>query len=161
MMITNKKIAQESEEEVILELRRHPIALIGPFFKVFIGLVIVVLIFIIFKASWIFSLAFFAWFLFGGIYALYHYYIWRRDVYIITDTRIIVREQQSFFSKEVSETNFKDITDVTYRVKGFWATFFNFGTIYVQTASSDPLKLANIKKPSRVQKLILDLRGRE
>lgn len=152
------KIAPESDEEVIEELRRHPIALIGPFFKVFVGLVMVVLIFIIFKASWIFSLSFFVWLIFGGIYALYHYYIWRRDAYIITDSRIIVREQQSFFSKQVSETNFKEITDVTYKVKGFWATFFNFGTVYVQTASSDPLKLTNIKKPGKIQKLILDLR---
>jgi len=160
MIISSPKIANESDEEIVEELRRHPIALFAPFFKVFLGFVIVVLVFAVFKASWVFSFVFFVWLIFGGIYAFYHYYIWRRDAYIITDSRIMIREQKSFFSKEVSETKLKDITDVTYKVRGFWATLLNFGTVYVQTASSDPLKLTNIKKPNKVQKLILDLRER-
>jgi len=160
MTIINKKIATESDEEIIEEVRRHPIVLIKSFFWVFIGFVIVVLIFIIFKASGIFSLAFFLWLIFGGIYGLYHYYIWRRDAYILTDSRVIIREQESFFSKRVSEAKYDDITDVTYRVKGFFATLFNFGTVMVQTPSSDPLKLVNIAKPNKIQKLILDLRNR-
>jgi len=157
-MFIDKKIAQESDEEIIEEIRRHPIVLMAPFFKIFVGFIIVVLIFIIFKATAIFSIAFFSWFIFGGIYGIYHYFIWKKDAYIITDSRIIVREQKSFFSKEVSEANLGDITDVIYKVKGFWATLFNFGTIKVQTASSDPLKLIKVPKPYKIQKIILDLR---
>ncbi len=158
MMFIDKKIVEDSDEEIIEEVRRHPIVLMAPLFKVFVGFIIVVLIFIIFKATLFFSIAFFAWFIFGGIYGIYHYYIWKKDAYIITDSRIIIREQKSFFSKEVSEANLGDITDVVYKVKGFWATLFNFGTIKVQTASSDPLKLVNVPKPYKTQKMILDLR---
>ena len=161
-MMTNmiSKIVQESDEEIIEEVRRHPIALAKPFFWVFIGFVLVVIIFVIFKASAVFSFVFFLWLIFGGIYGFYHYYIWRRDAYILTDSRIIIREQESFFSKKVSEAKYDDITDVTYQIKGFSATFFNFGTVFVQTPSSDPLKLVNIGKPNKIQKIILDLRER-
>lgn len=160
MSIKSHKIAQESDEEIIEELRRHPIVLAVPLFRVLVGFIIVVLIFFIFGASGIFSLFFFVWLIFGGIYAFYHYYIWRKDAYILTDTRIIIREQKTFFSRQVSEANLKDITDVTYKIKGIFATLFNFGTVRAETASSDPLKLVNVAGPYRVQKIILDLRQR-
>lgn len=159
-MIINRKIAIESGEEIVEEVRRHPVALARPFFWVLIGFLAVIIIFIIFKASGIFSFAFFLWLIFGGIYGFYHYYIWQRDAYILTDSRVIIREQESFFSKKVSEAKYDDITDVTYQVKGFFATLFNFGTVFVQTPSSDPLRLVNIGKPNKIQKIILDLRQR-
>lgn len=154
----NHKIAQESDEEIVEELRRHPIILINPLSKVFFGFIIVILIFALFGASGIFSIFFFIWLIFGGLYSIYHYYIWKKDAYILTDSRIIIREQVTFFSKQVREAGLKDITDVTYKVKGFWATLFNFGTVRAETASSDALKLVDISKPHKVQKLILDLR---
>ena len=156
----NPKIAQESDEEIIEEVRRHPIVLAGPLSKVFVGFIIVVLIFAIFGASGIFSFFFFIWLIFGGIYTIYHYYIWKRDAYILTDSRIIIREQKTFFSKQVSEASLGNITDVTYKIKGIWATFFNYGTVRAETASSDPLKLINVAKPHKIQKLMLDLRER-
>ena len=156
----NAKIAQESDEEIIEEIRQHSIVLAAPFFKVFVGFVIVVFIFLTFGAGFIFSLAFFAWVIFGGIYTFYHYFIWRKDKYILTNSRIIIKEQKTFFSKQVSEAKLEDITDVTYKVKGFWATIFNYGIVKVQTASSDPLKLVNVAKPHKIQNLMLDLRDR-
>ncbi len=158
-MIT--KLHEESdEEEIIEEVRRHPIVLWVPYFKIFLGFLVVVLIFLMFKASGIFSLVFFLWLIFGGIYGFYHYYIWRKDAYIITNSRIIIREQKSFFSKSVGEASLEDITDVTYKIKGFAPTLFNFGTIVVNTASADQLELVQVAKPHTVQKLILDLRDR-
>jgi hypothetical protein len=41
-----------------------------------------------------------------------------------------------------------------------WATFFNYGTVRAETASSDPLKLVNVAKPHKIQKVMLDLRER-
>ncbi|MCX6811202.1 MAG: PH domain-containing protein [Candidatus Berkelbacteria bacterium] len=156
----NKRVAEESDEEIIEEVRQHPIMLAGPMFKVFVGFVIVVFIFLIFNASFVFSLAFFAWVIFGGIYTFYHYFIWRKDKYILTNSRIIIKEQKTFFSKQVSEAKLEDITDVTYKVKGFWATIFNYGTVRAETASSDPLKLKNVAHPHKIQNLMLDLRDR-
>jgi len=160
MNIMNKRVAEESDEEIIEEVRQHPIMLFSPFSKVFIGFIIVVLIFIIFQASFIFSLAFFIWVIFGGIYAFYHYYVWKKDTYILTNSRVIIREQNTFFSRQVSEASLGNITDVTYKIKGMWATFFNYGTVRAETASSDPLKLVNVAKPHKIQKLMLDLRER-
>ena len=159
-MTIKNKITQESDEEIIEEVRQHPIMLFGPLAKVFLGFVIVVLIFFIFGASLIFSLAFFIWLIFGGIYAFYHYYIWRKDTYILTDSRVIIKEQNTFFSKQVSEATLSNITDVTYKIKGVWATIFNYGTVRAETASADPLKLKNVAKPHKIQKLMLDLKER-
>lgn len=148
----------EEDEEIIEELRRHPVVLFLPFFKVFIGFLIVVIIFLVSSASIFFSVAFFIWLIFGGLYLVYYYYIWRRDAYLITEGRIVIREQKGFFSKSVSEAAYSNIVDVTHEVRGFVPTLLNFGTVRVQTASSDPLELAMIPKPQRVQTLIQDLR---
>lgn len=156
----NSKIVQELDEEIIEEVRRHPIVLFWPMCKVFIGFIIVIMIFILFGASGVFSFFFFVWLIFGGIYAFYHYYIWRKDAYILSDSKVTIREQKGFFSKQVSEANLDEITDVTYKIKGFWPTVLNFGTVRAETASSDPLELVNVAKPHKLQKIILDLRGR-
>jgi len=154
------KIALESDEEIIEERRKHPIVLFGPFFKIFLAFLLVILIFFLFGASIAFSIAFFLWLIFGGIFGFYHYHIWHRDHYILTNSRLIIKEQQTFFSREVREANLDEITDVTYHIKGFWATLFNFGTVRAETASADALKLAKISHPAKMQKLILELRSR-
>jgi len=148
----------EEDEEIIEELRRHPIVLFSPFSKVFVGFLVVVIIFLVSGASSFFSLAFFIWLIFGGLYFFYYYYVWRKDAYIITEEKIVIREQRGFFSKSISEAAFSDIVDVTHEIKGFIPTLFNFGTVRVQTASSDPLELAMIPKPQSTQSLIQDLR---
>ncbi len=81
-------------------------------------------------------------FLLGSIYYLYivlffyatyiDYYL---DVWIVTNKRIIAIEQKGLFNRTTSETELERVQDVTASQKGFFATFFTYGDITVQTAA--------------------------
>lgn len=152
-------VLKEKNEGIIEVFRAHPFVLFWPTLKVIFGFVIVVLIFVFFGASWVFSLAFFVWLFVGGTYFFYYFYIWRKDAYILSEEGVKIKEQAGIFSKQVKEIGLRDITDVTYSVSGFMASLFNFGDVEVQTASSDPLILKKVPHPHKVQKLILEIKA--
>jgi len=145
-------------EKTILTLRRTGWVLAKPILLITLGFLIVLVVFVFFKASWVFSFAFFFWLIFSGIYFLYNFYLWRADVYVVTNERLRIKEQIKIFKKEVQEVALDDIVDVTYSVSGFFPTLLNFGTISVQTASSDPIEMVLIDNPEKIQTIILKLK---
>ncbi len=62
-----------------------------------------------------------------------HYFL---DLWVITDRRIIVIEQLSFFNRKVSNFRLERMQDIKVSINGFIATLLNFGTIRAQTASA-------------------------
>jgi len=62
--------------------------------------------------------------------------VWRLTAFIVTNQRVIDFDQHGFFIRRISETSFANIQDITMEQKGFWATVLKFGTIKIQTASS-------------------------
>jgi len=149
------------EEEEITTLRQHSIFLLWPLSWVILGLAVVGLIFWFTGASFLFSLTFFLWLIFGGGFAFFHWYRWRMNQYIFTTERIIVREQSGFFKRISAEIKLDQIVDITYRVVGIWATLFNFGDLYIKgEGRGDPLVLANIYRPGQVQEELLELKDK-
>lgn len=71
--------------------------------------------------------------LMGAFMVWTDYYL---DLWIITDRRIIVVDQVSFFNRRISVFRLERMQDIEVRINGFIATFLNFGTISAQTASS-------------------------
>jgi len=87
-------------------------------------------------------------------YAIWtHYYL---DLWVITDRRIIVIDQISFFNRKVSSFRLERMQDIKVTVTGVLATFLNFGTIRAQTASSaeSNFKTAGLPDPRGLQSLI-------
>lgn len=62
-----------------------------------------------------------------------HYFL---DLWVITDRRIIVIEQFSFFNRKVSNFRLERLQDIKVTIKGLIPTLLNFGTIRAQTASA-------------------------
>lgn len=62
-----------------------------------------------------------------------HYYL---DLWVITDRRIIVIEQISFFNRKVSNFRLERMQDIKVTISGIIPTLLNFGTIRAQTASA-------------------------
>jgi uncharacterized membrane protein YdbT with pleckstrin-like domain len=56
------------------------------------------------------------------------------DVWIVTNMRIINIEQRGLFSRELSEKDLGRMQDISSEVKGFFATFLNYGDVQIQTA---------------------------
>ena len=147
------------EGEAIVEVvRRHPITI----FRSAAAVVIIVLLDFFFL-TWLFAqglwgviLFFFLLFL-AFVLGLKAWVIWSKNIFIITNQRIIDIDQHGFFNKTVSECNYEKIQDISFTVKGVFATLFHFGSLQIQTAANIAnLELNYIKNPARVQEVITD-----
>jgi len=80
------------------------------------------------------------------------------DVGFITNFRIIDIQQMGLFKRSIAEQNLIRVQDVTSRSKGIFATFLNFGDIFIQTAGEAPnFHFESIPKPTRIAQEILNL----
>jgi uncharacterized membrane protein YdbT with pleckstrin-like domain len=79
-------------------------------------------------ASWLLIVWILAWNLFTDYYL---------DVLVITDKRILDIKQYGFFRRKSSSFRIDRIQNITVEVKGIIQTFFNFGTIRIETAGEE------------------------
>lgn len=143
-------IKLEKDEKILLTIRKHWfILLTEAFFLIFLVLLPLLLyilfqfigikafihiggnitaLFIFISSIWLL----FVWIAFFTIWT--DYYL---DILIITNKQIIDIEQKGLFSRELSTFRLDRIQDVTAEVDGIIQTFFDFGTIHVQTAGED------------------------
>ena len=150
-------------------LRRHPFTFIPRvlFFFVLLALPMVLLILmnVLFPVLFTHQIYFPLIVLGGSAYLLFtllffyteftDYYL---DIWIITNDRIIDMEQFGLFSKTVSEIDLFRIQDVTTDVHGIFATFFNYGTVTITTASTNTnLVFRNISDPNKIRNELIRL----
>lgn len=80
------------------------------------------------------------------------------DVHIVTDRRIVDINQNRLFSRDVSELSLEDIEDVSVNFNGVFSTFFNYGSIEIQTAGTRAnFHFQDIARPREVASVITDL----
>jgi|SRR3989344_1884095 len=97
-----------------------------------------------------------AWIIFFIIWT--NYYL---DVLIVTEKRVIYVEQKGFFSREAATLRLDKIQDISVSVSGILATFFNFGTLKIQSAGEAPeFIIRDIPEPNKVKTTIFDLYGK-
>ena len=84
---------------------------------------------------------------------------WSKTVLIVTDKRVVDIDQKGYFDRAVTEVPYGQIDEVSYRVKGFWATVFRYGYVRldVSGAAAD-IQFERVYRPARVHNLINDLR---
>ncbi|MCA9360574.1 PH domain-containing protein [Candidatus Nomurabacteria bacterium] len=146
-----EKIQLEPGEEVLTVVRKHwfviATELLGTFVMLLIPFIILFLIALfpstilsadISLAHYTTMIAFgvAAWSiitLMAGFATWTTYYL---DLWIITDRRIILVDQVSFFNRNVSIFRLERLQDIEFYVKGFIPTLLNFGTIRAQTAGA-------------------------
>ncbi len=152
------EIGLDEDEKIILEIRRYWIVLLPPILKIFLALFVPgIFIDFIFKNIFLLIL-FLIWFAIILGYAIYHGVRWYYDSFIITDKRIIDIDQKGVFSRNVSETTFDKIQDITYEVKGFLGTMLNYGDIAVQTASAqEKIAIKKIANPKQIQDQVISI----
>lgn len=96
------------------------------------------------------------WLLFATMSA---FAIWTKhhlDLWIITDRRIIVVNQVSFFNRNVSIFRLERMQNIEFSVKGLIQTFFNFGILKAQTAGEgeSDFQSAGMPNPDQLQAII-------
>lgn len=77
------------------------------------------------------------------------------DVWFVTNHRVIDVEQQGLFNRRVSTFRFDQIQDVTAEVPGVLATFIDFGTVKIRTASNETFDFRGVARPNFVKEKII------
>jgi len=165
-----KALHLESDEHVILEVRKHWIVFIGhaltlSFFAVFPPFVLPYVeeffptsadINISGNLPALLLFLYLLWVLFLWISFFIEWTKYYLDVWYVTGRRIIIVDQKDIFHREVSNIRFEKVQDVTLDVDGFIPTLLKFGNIRVQTASenSQEFYMNSVRHPEVVRKII-------
>ena len=153
-------IQLKADEDVLQEIRQHPLThwreimvffiwFIAPFFFLFplwqAG------------ASGIFVFFFLA--ISSLFYGLRAFRKWKNTIFVVTDYRIVDLDQRGLLERVVSEIPLTKITDVSYRIKGFFPTLLHYGTLRVSTqGSSADIEFRRLPHPALTHDLLQDLR---
>jgi len=157
-MFEDKIIKNLKEEEEIIDIvRNYPLVFAVP---ITISVIFIIapffLLFKLFGYGWWGVLLFFILLVFGIIYGSRQFIMYSFNLFVITNQRIIDIDQRGFFDRTVSETTYDKIQDVSFRIKGIMQTMFHYGSVIIQTASTNAnIELNHIKNPERIQQLIV------
>lgn len=161
---SNKSIfpGQRENEEIIMVIFKHWYIAIMPMLKA-LGIILLSLFlpivlglsFYIFNYA-ISTVIYIAWILFWVGYIFYAYFNWLQDKYIITNERVINIDKKGAFNQTVLETEIDKIQNIIHSTKGVFATMLNFGTVTIQTNTSD-LVLDYVPNPVYIKEEVLHL----
>jgi len=91
-----------------------------------------------------------------GVFLIWVFYY--LNIQIITNLRIVDIDQRGLFHRRISELHIDKIEDVTSEATGAFATMFQFGNVYVQTAGTvERFVFERVPSPERIEKVVLDL----
>lgn len=156
----------EEGEKVEMLLRRHPIAFLPVVFIGFSMLLIPIVSLAIFYPSISFTgelknvliLGISAYLLFVIAYFITAFLDHYLDISIVTNRKIIEAEQEGLLSRNISQIPLSKIEDTTASKKGAFQTYFNYGTVFIQTAADIPnVHIYCIPDPYNVSRKIMEL----
>lgn len=160
---------QETDEEIILFVRRHIITnvpwiittflllLLPPIFIPFFSLITV---FPLEIPPALISITTLAYYLVVFGYALINFLHWFYNIGIVTAKNVIDIDYSDIVNVHVSATKSSQIEDVSYAQGGFFRSFFNYGDVLIQTAGTNAnFEYQRIPNPGKAVDIIHDLIG--
>ena len=158
------KFTEQDDHEIIyLAVRPHWITNISWFFisiaMLFVPLFFKYLSFLnIFPIQYRFAFILF-WYLITFIYAFEKFLTWYFDLFLITNERVVDIDFNNLLNKHFAEADISVIQDVSFSIRGILGTFFNFGTVLIQTASEkNQIIFDNVANPQKIMRLLKELR---
>ncbi|MDD4383424.1 MAG: hypothetical protein PHD49_04770 [Candidatus Shapirobacteria bacterium] len=158
------KFTEQDDHEIIyLAVRPHWITNISWFFisiaMLFFPLLFGYLTFLnVFPIQYRFALVLF-WYLITFIYAFEKFLSWYFDLFLVTNERLVDIDFNNLLNKHFAEADISAIQDVSFSIKGILGTFFNFGTVLIQTASEkNQIIFNNVANPQKIMRLLKELR---
>lgn len=160
---------QENDEQIELLMRRHPIT---NFFWIFLSLLFflvpIILPFLdinVFATDLFKALPVSAKFVIPVLWytvlcglTLTFFLNWFFNVYIVTNKRLIDVDYYGLFFHRISDCHLDQVQDITHDVHGIWEITFNYGDVYVQTASEAAhIDFNSVANPQFVHQRISEL----
>lgn len=158
---------QDSDETVLLFLRRHIITNV-PWIFITIILLLLPFLFIVFPIVDTSSLPqsliliiLLLYYLLVGVYAFVNFLSWFFNITLVSQRRIFDLDFSSLVYHDVTETKLNLVEDVRYTQSGFIRSFFNFGDLFVQTAAEkENIEGLAVPNPGRAVRIVGDLIGK-
>jgi len=157
--MTNFNKFLEKDEEIVDQLHRHPLV----FFKA--GLIAIILIalpffliFLLFSWQPLGLIIFFILLILGFLALVKLIRLWQFNVLLITDQRLILIKQLSFWQRQVRSIRLKNIDKVSFKFKSKLAKMFNYGSLRITDLSGKSLLVRQVNKPAAWQKFLLSLK---
>jgi hypothetical protein len=140
---------QHEDEEVLFVFRRHPIVMrrgyylfVVPFFLGSLPVLIwpdnLNMLYITLIGTGV-----------GAVLFFYHWIGWYFSIFVVTNQRLRQITQKGFFNRSVIDLGISKIQNISYKVPGFTASVFGFGSIVIQTYVGD-LYLDKIHHPEKI-----------
>lgn len=165
-----EKIKLESDEQILVETRRHWFVLVIDLSTFLLGAVLPAL-FLLLASSYLeqyFNLSLSSYpaeiaylyalwllFLWFGAFSVWtNYYL---DVLIVTDRRLVLINQRGFFRRMVGSFRLERMQDLNVEINGLVATLLNYGTVHVETASDaeEEFRATYLPRPRELKSIIL------
>lgn len=97
----------------------------------------------------------------GAFFGLRGWIKWRGSLLAVTERRLIIVRQNGFFERQVTEIPYAKVHEISYRVRGLFATMFRYGTLLIESAGSEaPLEMRRVPRPAALQDLIAEQQAR-
>ena len=148
------------DEKLIKQVRRHWVFI----FPYYAGSLIVLLLLLLIYQLWGWTMWGYWWWFYlacaccGVIMVLYKTFIWKRNLLVLTNQRIVEVQQHGFFSSNVMELLYRDVLEISYVVKGMRAVIYGFGHIKMRTASNNEVIIQNVPNPDKIVEIINKIR---
>jgi membrane protein YdbS with pleckstrin-like domain len=169
--IHNPLSVMQPGEQVLCEIRRHPIGMIAQYILVgFILFITAVLAFAIGpqvlsstfdhqQITNIGMLLFVVLAIFSGLYLVAQHYIYSGNRWVVTSDSITQVVQTGIFTKQASQLSMGNLEDVTVEQNGLLTQMFNYGVIKAETAGErSKFTFLYCPSPNTYAKQILDAR---
>lgn len=142
-------------EQTVLVIRRHWWFFVKLAVYSLIMLIIAIVIIIFVNNTLVVTIILLlALLLISGL-TLYYHYLWKHDVYILTDQRVIDINRTNIFQKDVTEFSLDKIQNVTYNQHGPIPMMVNFGEVIIETAGEfKNVKIELAPNPSAIQQKV-------
>lgn len=159
-------VNKDSEEEIILILRKHQITnipwMLTAVVMLFAPSVLGVFPILDFLPERFRFIGVVIWYLITTAFVFEKFLTWYFNVNIITDERVFDVDFAHLTYREMTDANIDQIQDVTVRMGSVIRTVSNYGDVIIQTAAEIPqIEFIGVPEPDRVAKILRDLRVEE
>jgi hypothetical protein len=103
------------------------------------------------------------WIGYWGIRAIFNWYRYRNDIWIVTNQRIVDAFRSNPFNKRIATADLVNLQDINVQKRGLTSTMLNYGDVVCKTASAstEGFTIGGVPNPEDVQLLIDRERDRE
>ena len=145
---------QETDEEVILVLRAHPITLLPWIINGIILFILLIFLNIVFGSIFTPAQFFFLNFslaIFILSYLWFNFLSYYFNVGIVTNIRVVDIDYSAVIYREVTQADLTKIEDITAKSGGYFQSLFDYGNVFIQTAGAEVnIEFLKVPKPSQV-----------